>query len=54
MRLKGETEIKKLKLFIEILEHHKKRLFDEIEYKNNQISKEYHFLSLKEKNLKII
>ena len=51
MRLKGETEIKKLKLFIEILEHHKKRLFDEIEYKNNQISKEYHFLSLKEKNL---
>ena len=51
MRLKGEMEIKKLKLFIEILEHHKKRLFDEIEYKNNQISKEYHILSIKEKNL---
>ena len=51
MRLKGETEIKKLKLFIEILEHHKKRLFDEIEYRINEISKEYHFLSVKEKNL---
>ena len=51
MRLKGEFEIKKLKLFIETLENHKKRIYEEINNKNNEISKEYYFLALKEKNL---
>jgi hypothetical protein len=50
-KLKEKYEIKKLKLYIEILQNHKKRIYDKIQFKNNEISKQFYLKDLKDKNL---